>query len=172
MARARAEGDPVRAFAVGLKLIVAGGRSADTPVVPYTPPSQSTRNTSPAEHFNRKAADLLGTDAAHAEELLRQARRADLLHGPAHNDLGVVHLRRQMLYEDASELAWAKKPMRGHPDPRVNLGLVMEAAGRTDDALESYEAALEVWLQEIALRAEVEPWQQWARLRYPASSHP
>ena len=35
--------------------------------------------------------------------------------------------------------------MPGHPDTRVNLGLVMEAAGRNDEAMAIYDAALEVW---------------------------
>jgi hypothetical protein len=35
--------------------------------------------------------------------------------------------------------------MLGHPAPHVNLGLVMEAAGRNDEAMASYDAALEVW---------------------------
>jgi hypothetical protein len=35
--------------------------------------------------------------------------------------------------------------MPRRPDPRVNLGLVMEAAGRNDEAMASYDAALEVW---------------------------
>jgi hypothetical protein len=34
--------------------------------------------------------------------------------------------------------------MPRHPDPRVNLGLVMEAAGCNDEAMASYDAALEV----------------------------
>ena len=97
---------------------------------------------------------------------------------------------RTTLYEAAGEFEWAKKLMPGHPDPRVNLGLVMEAAGRNDEAMASFEAALEVWpgylpaiqgaaslalrtagsedlrvtewLDEIALRGE-DGWRDWAR---------
>ncbi|MBY0263768.1 MAG: tetratricopeptide repeat protein, partial [Phycisphaerales bacterium] len=39
---------------------------------------------------------------------------------------------------------WARKLMPGHPDPRVNLALTLERAGRVDDAAEAYGAALEV----------------------------
>jgi Flp pilus assembly protein TadD len=46
-----------------------------------------------------------------AERLLREALTADLWHGPAHNDLGVIHLRRNELYEAASEFEWARKLM-------------------------------------------------------------
>ena len=31
------------------------------------------------------------------------------------------------------------------PDPRVNLGLCLEQAGRVDKAIASYETALQVW---------------------------
>jgi Tfp pilus assembly protein PilF len=184
----------MRRAAIGLLvgLAVASCRSADAPVGPYTAPSEAARDTAKAEKLNREAADLLATDPARAEEMLRQALTADLFHGPAHNNLGVVYLGQQKLYEAAGEFEWAKKLMPGHPDPRVNLGLVMEAAGRNDEAMASYEAALEVWpgylpaiqgaaslalrsgkrddarlsgwLDEVALRGD-EGWREWARSR-------
>jgi Tfp pilus assembly protein PilF len=184
----------MKAVALGLVLALVGCRSANAPVGPYTPPSEAARDTTKAERLNREAADVLATDPARAEELLRQALTADLFHGPAHNNLGVVYLGQQKLYEAASEFEWAKKLMPGHPDPRVNLGLVMEAAGRNDEAMASYEAALEVWpgylpaiqgaaslalrsgrrddarlgswLDEVALRGD-DGWRRWARSRHP-----
>ncbi|HZW11061.1 MAG TPA: tetratricopeptide repeat protein [Phycisphaerales bacterium] len=39
--------------------------------------------------------------------------------------------------------------MPGHPDPRLNLALALEQAGRIDDALEEYRAALEVYPEHI-----------------------
>jgi Tfp pilus assembly protein PilF len=135
----------VKALAVGLLLAVAGCTSADTAVGPYTPPTEATRETTKAERLNREAADLLATEPAGAEALLRQALTADLFYGPAQNNLGVVYLGQQKLYEAANEFEWAKKLMPGHPDPRVNLGLVMEAAERKDEAMASYNAALEMW---------------------------
>jgi hypothetical protein len=80
--------------------------------------------------------------------------------------------------------------MPGHPDPRVNLALVLEQAGRTDEALSTYAAALEVYpnylpaiqaiallqvrssrtdtttdgyLREIALRGDTARWREWAQ---------
>jgi hypothetical protein len=80
--------------------------------------------------------------------------------------------------------------MPGHPDPRLNLALTLERAGRVDEALDAYAAALEVYpghigalqgrtrlqlregradegtdgaLREIALRGENERWREWAR---------
>lgn len=182
----------MRAVAICVVMALASCRSADVPVGPYTPPSEATRNSTQAERLNREAADVLQSDPARAEELLRQALTADLFFGPAHNNLGVVYLGQQKLYEAAGEFEWAKKLMPGHPDPRVNLGLVMEAAGRTAEAMASYEAALDVWpgylpaiqgaaslavrsgrrddarlagwLDEVALRGDG-GWREWARSR-------
>ena len=175
----------------GAAIATAGCRS-DPPVGPYTPPSEADRDTARAEDLNREAADLMKSDPIRAEALLREALAADLFFGPAHNNLGVLFLERDKLYEAAGELEWAKKLLPGHPDPRVNLALVMERAGRSDEALASYEGALEVWpnylpaiqgmasltlragdreesrlaawLKEIVLRGEGE-WQAWARER-------
>lgn len=35
--------------------------------------------------------------------------------------------------------------MPGHPDPRLNLALTLERAGRADDAIAEYDAALGVY---------------------------
>ena len=62
-----------------------------------------------------------------------------------HMDRGLDFFDHKRFAEAAAEFEWARKLMPGHPDPRVNLALCMEQAGRVDDALESYEAALQVW---------------------------
>jgi tetratricopeptide (TPR) repeat protein len=167
-------------------------RSSTASVGPYTPPSAAARDTTKAEGLNREAADLLESDYTKADNLLRQALTADIFFGPAHNNLGVLFLKQEKLYEAAGEFEWAKKLMPGHPDPRVNLALVMELAGRIDEAMANYEAALEVWpgylpaiqgaarlalrsgyrnearlkgwLDEVALRGEP-AWREWARRR-------
>jgi tetratricopeptide (TPR) repeat protein len=132
------------AVLAGALLATAGCRS-DPPLGPYMPPSEADRDTARAEDLNREAADLMKSDPVRAEALLREALAADLFFGPAHNNLGVLFLEQEKLYEAAGEFEWAKKLLPGHPDPRVNLALVMELAGRTEEALASYEAALEVW---------------------------
>lgn len=174
-------------IAVALAL-VAACQAAQTG--PYSPPRETERNTTQAEQLNRDAADLITSEPAQAEALLRAALTADIFFGPAHNNLGVVFLGRGQLYEAANEFEWARKLMPGHPDPRVNLALCMERAGRVDDAIASYEAALEVWpdylpavqgialatvrakredarlaawLACIAAREKSASWQEWAR---------
>lgn len=172
-----------------LVILVLGGCRA-TSVGPYTPPPQAERETTVAEKLNREAADLITTDPAKAEAILREAVTKDIFYGPAHNNLGVVFLAEDKLYEAANEFEWARKLMPGHPDPHVNLALVMERAGRNDEAFQSYQAALaaapecvaamqgaaslavrrgespgalEGWLRAIALSGEDPEWREWAR---------
>ena len=178
-------------IALGLALL-AGCTSTSETTGPYQVPEETARDREAAEELNAQAADVMGHDLVRAEGLLREALSADLFHGPAHNNLGVVFLKQGKLYEAAHEFEWARKLLPGHPDPRVNLGIVMETAGRTEEALAAYEAALEVypgylpaimgaasltlqtdpdaeslegWLHEIALRAEDPRWADWARDR-------
>jgi len=125
---------------LGLCLSVPAGCTA--PKSPYTTPSPERRDTSKAERLTREAVDLLFEDPDTAEELLRAALAADLFYGMAHNNLGVLHMNRGELYEAANEFEWARKLMPGSPEPRLNLGLVLERAGRIDDAIDEYESAL------------------------------
>lgn len=156
---------------------------------PYSPLAEGSRDTSAAEKLNRKAADLIDTAPADAESLLREALTKDVFYGPAHNNLGVVYMNQGKLYEAANEFEWARKLLPDSPDPRVNLALTMERAGRSEDAFRGYVAALEVapecvgamqgaakmtvfrgrpddrlagWLDGIALRGEDEQWRAWA----------
>lgn len=159
---------------------------------PYSPVSEGRRDTDKAQRLTREAAGQMDKNPDKAEKLLREALSADLYHGPAHNNLGVIYYGRGMLYESAGEFEWARKLMPGHPDPRINLALVFERAGRVDDALGAYASALEVYprhlqateglvrlqvrsgrtddrtlamLDDIALRGEDERWRRWAQER-------
>lgn len=156
---------------------------------PYDGAQEERRDVARAIELNAQAAELIVSDPAAAEELLRDALSADLFCAPAHNNLGVVFLSQGKLYEAAGEFEWARKLLPGHPDPRVNLALVLETAGKTDEALEGYAAALEVrpgylpaiqgaaslavregrrgeelrgWLEEIAMRGAAPEWRGWA----------
>lgn len=169
-----------------LSLCAAGCASSIGPYVAVRP---EHRDTARAEALTRQAADLIQTDLEQAERLLREALTADLFHGPAHNNLGVIYLKDGRLYEAAGEFEWARKLMPGHPDPRLNLGLALEQGGRIDDAIDAYRSALDVaaehpatvqalvrcqlrygrtdamtskYLDLIALRGEPH-WREWAR---------
>lgn len=157
---------------------------------PYAVQPESARDSIKAQSLTQRAAPLIDADPARAERLLREALAADLYHGPAHNNLGVLYLQQSKLYEAAGEFEWAKRLMPGHPDPRVNLALTLERAGRAADALASYHAALDAApdslpalmgltrlelrrgtpsdgtrarLQTIALQVDDPAWRDWAQ---------
>jgi len=176
---------------LGLTLMVlALGCAARRATGPYNAPTEVMRNPLEAQRLTQQAADLMESDPARAEKLLREALTLDLYHGPAHNNLGVLHLERGEHYEAANEFEWARTLMPGHPDPRLNLALTLERAGRIDEALAACDAALEVYpghmattqalarlqlrhhrtddrtrslLEEIVMRGETEVWKTWAR---------
>jgi len=121
---------------------------------------------------------------------LRAALTADVFFGPPHNNLGVLYLSQDKLYEAANEFEWARKVMPGHPDPRMNMAITLERAGRWDEAIQTYRTALEVFpghlpteqalarllseadpkdpelaplLDRIQLQGESAGWREWAR---------
>ena len=170
-------------------LLSAAGCQSQAARGPYDAPPDGTRRTAQAEQLTKEAADLIESDPDQAEALLREALAADIFFGPAHNNLGVLYLTRDQFYEAASEFEWARKLMPGHPDPRLNLGITLERAGRGDDAIAAYTAALEVypdylpaiqgmarhsvrfglsderlngWLREIVMRSTDPKWREWA----------
>jgi Flp pilus assembly protein TadD len=89
-------------------------------VTPHETPRELYRNSLKARELTEKAAEIVTSDPEKAERLLREALTADVYHGPAHNNLGVVYLKQGELYEAAHEFEWARKLMPGHPDPRMN----------------------------------------------------
>ena len=145
---------PLPRLALLLALGALGCRA--TSPTAYTPPSEERRDTARAEALTREAADLITSDPARAEALLRNALAADIFHGPAHNNLGVVFLERGELYEAAHEFEWARKLMPGKADPRMNLALTLETAGRVEEALREYATAHEVDPDHLPTRRCVE----------------
>ncbi|MCC6676322.1 MAG: tetratricopeptide repeat protein [Phycisphaerales bacterium] len=180
-------------------LPVGCGMSAHTSTAgPYSPVSEGDRDEAKAARLTKQAATLIDAKPDEAEKLLREALNADLYHGPAHNNLGVVYLAQGKLYEAAGEFEWARKLMPGHPDPRMNLAFTLELAGKTDDAISTYAGALEVYpdhlptmqalarlqlrsgrtddrtrhyLDEIVMRGETPEWQEWARAQQARGGH-
>lgn len=180
---------PLAAAAVTLAVIAAQGCTPGGRGGPYSADG-AQRDPERARELHARATRAMADDEAEAERLLRDALTADLFLGPAHNNLGVLLLKQGRLYEAANEFEWAKKLMPGHPDPRVNLAMTLERAGKVDEAFAAYDAALAVYdgylpalqgkarlqvrsgradastaaaLEEIALRGEPE-WREWALL--------
>jgi len=165
----------------------------------YSPANPLARDSQRAQDLSSQAAAIIDSDPVKAESLLRDALSADLWHGPAHNNLGVLYLKQGKLYEAAGEFEWARTLMPGHPDPRLNLALTLEKAGRIDEALCTYDTALEVYpnylpaiqamarcqvryarandrtddlLREIQFRANEKEWREWATKQLmPLESH-
>lgn len=182
--------------AVGLGFVIAsnGGCAASKKTDPYAPVSEAARDTQKAIALNNEALPFMDrgdlSSLNKAENLLRQALTADLYFGPAHNNLGVLYLQEGKYYEAAGEFEWARRLLPGHPDPRVNLAMTLESAGRSDDALATYKTALEVYpdyvaaaqglarlqlksgkadertpalLKVIAMQGETPEWRDWAK---------
>lgn len=187
-----------RPFVLGLALCVAAvlcGGCKSGGSGPYQPQSATARSPLEAERLTMRAAELMDRSSPkldEAEKLLREALTADLYHGPAHNNLGVVFLKKGEFYSAASEFEWAQRLLPGSPDPRVNLALTLERAGRSTDALREYATALEVVpehlpaiqgltslqlrtgkaddqtrkrLEIIAMRSDSPQWRDWARVQ-------
>jgi Tfp pilus assembly protein PilF len=118
--------------------------SSRAPKAQYeTPTADGSRNTATARQLNLQALEKLtkGDDAG-AEKLLKQSLTADVMYGPAHNNLGKLYYHQGQLYPAAWEFQYAAKLMPNQPEPRNNLGLVCESAGKLDEAVDYYTQAL------------------------------
>jgi tetratricopeptide (TPR) repeat protein len=156
---------------------------------PYNAQAGEQRDIRKAEELYQQAIATIATDPEEAKSLLREALGFDLYHGAAHNNLGVLLLGDDKLYDAAEEFEWARKLMPGHPEPRVNLAITLERGSKHAEAIEAAKAALEVrpghlgamktlayiqiregledastreYLDTIASRADDEIWRDWA----------
>ncbi len=110
-----------------------------------TMPGNPTRNTEAAKGHNKAALNLIKQDLLEsAERELKLAIEADLLFGPAHNNLGSVYYRQKRFYLAAWEFQYAANLMPKQTQPRNNLGLVYESVGRLQDAEKQYDKALKI----------------------------
>ncbi len=127
--------------------LLASGCGSDSARGPYSTDGRTTRNVAKAEDRYQAALAALAVtppDDRSAEALLRSALGYDLYHGEAHNNLGVLWLKQDRLYEAAEEFEWARKLLPGHPEPRVNLAIALERGGKHGEALDAARTALEV----------------------------
>jgi Flp pilus assembly protein TadD len=101
------------------------------------------RDADIARQENARAVALIDAgDYPAAETALKAALSADIMCGPAHNNLGKVYYRQSRLYLAAWEFQYAMKLMPNQPEPLNNLGLVFEAAGKLDEAADHYGKAV------------------------------
>jgi Tfp pilus assembly protein PilF len=129
-------------------------------------------------------------ELAKAEAALQEALIADVTYAPAHNNLGLVYYRQGKLYLAAWEFEYARRLMPESADVVNNLGMVYEAAGREQQAIDNYTMALTMdegnpqyagnlaraliradkdpsqaasLLRDVALRHQQPEWAAWAR---------
>ena len=108
----------------------------------HNPLATPRQNTELARVQNEAAYKLIKEGKYNeAEDILKNALAADVMYGPARNNLGVVYLKQGKLYAAAWELENAVKLMPHQPEPRNNLGLVMEQAGKLSEATDSFARA-------------------------------
>ena len=79
---------------------------------------------------------------AKAEAALQDALIADVSYAPAHNNLGRIYFDQGKLYLAAWEFEYARRLLPESAEVNNNLGLVYEAAGQLDQAIDCYRAAV------------------------------
>lgn len=103
------------------------------------------RDTDLAKRKNAEAIEQIHQNKyPDAEKLLKESLEADVTLGPAHNNLGKVYYHDNELYLAAWEFQYAAKLMPDLPEPRNNLGLVLESVGKLDEAVNSYDEAIKL----------------------------
>jgi Tfp pilus assembly protein PilF len=127
------------------------------------------RDTDLARAEHARAVGLLEKgDYDAAEAALKAALTADLMFGPAHNNLGKVYFHKGELYLAAQEFNYAMKLMPNQPEPANNLGMVFEARGRWTgiETPGSLDEAVSAYGKAAALEPDnVQILGNWARAR-------
>lgn len=105
--------------------------------------SEPKRDSDVAKRENARGVQSLAEkNYAEAERTFKTALDADILFGPAHNNLGKAYFKQGKFYLAAWEFQYAAKLMPNQPEPLNNLGLVFESAGKLDDAVSAYDKAI------------------------------
>ncbi len=114
------------------------------------------RNTEAAAKRNQEGLRHLEEgDLEAARKAFERALTDDVKFGPAHNNLGKVFFKQQNWYKAAWEFQYAADLLPTFPQPRNNLGLVLEEAGRLNEAVEAYRAAVALDPKTVAYRANL-----------------
>lgn len=131
------------AAALMLSIVMVAGCASSPQAAGYQTMSDNpARNTELAQQRHREAlARMQDGELDKAAALLTAALEADVTFGPGHNNLGKVYYLQKKYYLAAWEFQYAIKLMPNMPEPRNNLGLVMEAVGKLDEAVDQYAQA-------------------------------
>src|SRR5262249_33433540 len=105
--------------------------------------AHAQRDTSRASRSSAEGLTLVeARKFAEAEVKFRDAIAADPFCGPCHCNLGLTLLQQKKLYDAAWELQFACRLMPKASQPRANLGILYESAGRFTQADEALREAL------------------------------
>lgn len=141
-----------------LAVHTTGCQSDSTPSdKPYkTAGHDPKRNTPLARQLTDEAVELIAEGRLDkARGKLTSALAADLFYGPAHNNLGSIHLQEKHYYQAAWEFQYAAKLMPEQYKPKNNLGLVFEQVGQLDKATTCYEDALALAPESVDVAANL-----------------
>jgi Tfp pilus assembly protein PilF len=137
-------------FAIALMFTIAvsgctSGRQSESDSHYQTMAKDPHRDTDLARKLTDQASAMIDQNKLpQAEAALHKALDADVMYGPAHNNLGTVYLHQNNLYLAAWEFQYAAKLMPYQPQPKSNLGLVLETAGKLNEAVAQYDDALKI----------------------------
>jgi len=133
------------AVVLALILCIAGCKSGGVTNRSDIIVANGKRDTERARKEHERAFELISQHKYdEAEKVCKRALQADIMFGPAHNNLGLVYYYQDKLYAAAWEFQNAIKLMPYQPEPRNNLGLVFERAGKMNSAAEAYSKAHEI----------------------------
>lgn len=118
--------------------------------------TEPRRDTDTARKHNQRGLEALAEDdLEEAVEAFSRALSADVEFGPAHNNLGKVYFKQNNWYKAAWEFEYAAELMPRQPEPRHNLGLVLEQVGELDRAVEQYRQAVTLAPEEPIYQAHL-----------------
>lgn len=127
-----------------LAMLVAGCASfQQKPAIDYRTVEESPlRDREAAERqYSRGLRNLDNGNLPSAEQHFTNSLSADVTFAPAHVALGKVYYLQHRYYLAAWEFDYAQRLNPQRPEGHNNLGLVFEATGRLDEAVEQYALA-------------------------------
>ena len=104
--------------------------------------SQNPAKAMRLTHAGIKALNIGAIDDA--AQKFNAAIAADETYGPAHNNLGLMHYEQGNLYQAVLAFEAAMDYLPHDPTVYFNLALALESAGRTFEAMDLYQQAVEM----------------------------
>ena len=135
----------ILAAGFGLQGGLSLGCTQNQPTRSYrTTPRITVRNVESAREANERGLIFAKQNQLElAERSFLEALHCDVSFASAHNNLGLVLLKRGRYYEAATEFSFASRLAPRSSEPRMNLGRLYEAIGWYNEAVAEYRKAVE-----------------------------